>query len=91
MKRSLTFHYEIFTLNQASNESPTRIIEIDLKKIRDNYNRFFNKLFYPNEKLNSELFNKKFERIFGLNEKMNGFEIVLIDEIGNFFKKKFIF
>ena len=93
LKRSLTFHYTLVDLNQMSNECLSKVI-LKINDTKNIYTNFLNELFNLNETSNykdEDINKKKFERVLGLNEKMNGFEIVIIDKLGNLFKHKFNF
>ncbi len=73
--RSLTFEFSSF-----DNSTCQREFKLNLKRVEDSCQKFV------------DCFDKtNYERYLDATEKMQGFELILIDNLGNFLKKKFIF
>lgn len=61
-------------------------IKIDINRVKNKMNKFLKKL--SNDSLDRDSQAKNYERQLGINEKLNGFELLLIDKLGNIFKEK---
>ena len=77
LARSLTFEFKSFDKSLDQNEFK---FEFDLKLVKKAYEMFVKCL----DRTSYELY-------LGVDENMQGFELILADDLGNIFKKKFNF